>query len=153
MLGLAIEIAVQAHKGQVDKGGYPYILHPLHLMNQLMFDIELAIIAVLHDVVEDSQCTLKELHRLGLSERVILTLGLLTHQADDSYDEYIDKVATNLDAIRIKRKDLEHNSDITRLQGLRDKDLERMAKYHRAFMKLGKAKRAMQSDNDNKGGW
>ncbi len=144
MLGLAIEIAVAAHKGQVDKGGLPYILHPLHLMNQLMFDLELAIIAVLHDVVEDSQWSLEALKAQGFSPRVIAALDLLTHEKGDSYSEYIAKIATNLDAVRVKRKDLEHNSDITRLKGLRDKDLERMAKYHKAFMDLGEAKRRLQ---------
>lgn len=143
MLGLAIEIAVAAHKGQVDKGGYPYILHPLHLMNQLMFDLELAAIAVLHDVVEDSRWSLEALKAQGFTPRVITALGLLTHEKGDSYSEYIAKISTNLDAIRVKRKDLEHNSDITRLKGLRDKDLERMAKYHQAFMDLGEAKRRL----------
>lgn len=140
MLGQAIEIAVIAHKGQEDKGGFPYILHPLHLMNQMMFDIELAIIAVLHDVVEDSEWTIARLETEGFSLRVLNALTLLTHDGQDSYDEYIEKIATNLDAILVKRKDLEHNTDITRLKGLRPKDLERMAKYHRAFVRLGEAK-------------
>ncbi|MGB1237900.1 MAG: GTP pyrophosphokinase [Pseudomonadales bacterium] len=140
MLGLAIEIAVDAHRHQVDKGGLPYILHPLHLMNQLLFDVELAIIAVLHDVVEDSSWSIDMLIEQGFSHRVITALALLTHHPDDDYDCYIDKIATNLDAILVKRKDLEHNTDITRLKGLRPKDLERMAKYHRAFIRLGEAK-------------
>ena len=93
MLGLAIEIAVAAHKGQVDKGGFPYILHPLHLMNQLMFDLELATIAVLHDVVEDSKWSLEALKAQGFSARVIAALGLLTHHKGDSYSEYIAKMS------------------------------------------------------------
>jgi (p)ppGpp synthase/HD superfamily hydrolase len=151
MLGLAIEIAVEAHKGQEDKGGLPYILHPLHLMNQLMFDIELAIIAVLHDVVEDSEWTIEGLEGEGFSERVVSALVLLTHNPDDSYDEYIEKISTNLDAVLVKRKDLEHNTDVTRLKGLRPKDLKRMAKYHRAFIRLEEAKTAISSSESTRG--
>jgi len=151
MLGLAIEIAVEAHKGQEDKGGLPYILHPLHLMKQLMFDIELAIIAVLHDVVEDSEWTIEQLRDEGFSERVVSALALLTHNPDDSYDAYIEKIATSLDAVLVKRKDLEHNTDITRLKGLRPKDLKRMAKYHRAFIRLGEAKLTILSGQNGGG--
>ncbi len=142
-LGRAITIAVEAHKDQYDKGGRPYILHPLHLMDQLIFDTELAIIAVLHDVVEDSDWTIDNLYAEGFSTRVIKALGLLTHHPKDSYEAYIDDICMNFDAIRVKRKDLEHNSDITRLKGVRDKDLVRMKKYHNAFVRLGEAKRKM----------
>lgn len=141
MLAKAISIASQVHEKQFDKGGRPYILHPLHLMNQVLFDSELAIIAVLHDVVEDSDLTIEDLSETGFSERVTSALSLLTHSSEDSYEEYIDKIATNYDAIRIKRKDLEHNSDITRLKGVRPKDLARVEKYHKAFIQLGIAKK------------
>ena len=141
MLGRAISIAVTAHEGQFDKGGKPYILHPLHLMNQLMFDIELATIAVLHDVIEDSKITQSDLILLGFSSRVTVALGHLTHDAKDSYEEYIDKVALNYDAILVKRKDLEHNSCITRLKGVTEKDLARIEKYHKAFILLGEARK------------
>ena len=140
-----IEIAVDLHSGQYDKGGKPYILHPLHLMNQLMFDVELATIAVMHDVVEDSALSFEDLRALGFSDRVLSALELLTHSEDLTYDEYIERIKGNYDAIRVKRKDLEHNSDITRLKGIRDKDFERMKKYHRAFLVLGEAKKAHES--------
>ncbi len=140
-LAKAISIATTAHEGQFDKGGKPYILHPLHLMNQLMFDIQLATIAVLHDVVEDSLYTFDDLVAEGFSDRVLAALILLTHDDSDGYLEgYIPKICTNRDAIRVKRKDLEHNTDITRLKGIRDKDLERLRKYHTAFVMLGEAK-------------
>lgn len=140
MLGLAIEIAADAHSEQLDKGGKPYILHPLHLMNQLMYDPELAQIAVMHDVIEDSNFTLVVLLSHGFSRRVRTALQLLTHSPEDSYLEYIVKVGTSLDAITVKRKDLEHNSCITRLKGVTDKDLARAKKYHLAFLYLGKAR-------------
>lgn len=137
----AIGIAVGAHENQFDRGGNPYILHPLHLMNQLMYDKELAAIAVMHDVIEDSHhWDLINLRIFGFSDRVLTALDLLTHKEEDSYQQYIDKISTNYDAIRVKRKDLEHNSDITRLKGVKEKDLKRMEKYHKAFIQLGKAK-------------
>ena len=139
-LGKAIHIAVEAHRHQTDKGGMPYILHPLHLMNQCMFDLELAMIAVMHDVVEDSKITFGQLRGMGFTDRVVDALELLTHQDSETYEEYIDKICTNYDAIRVKRKDIEHNSDVTRLKGVRPKDLERIEKYHRAFLKLGEAR-------------
>lgn len=140
-LSQAIAIAANAHVKQLDKGGKAYILHPLHLMSQLLFDTELATIAVLHDVIEDSDITLSDLIEAGYSDRVTSALDLLTHKEGDSYQEYIELISTNYDSIRVKRKDLEHNSDITRLKGVRDKDLNRMKKYHDAFIFLGIAKR------------
>jgi len=143
-LARAVEIATEAHKGQFDKGGKPYILHPLHLMNQLLFDTQLAAIAVLHDVVEDSHWTLHDLKASGFSSRVISALLLLTHDEPFSYEVYVESICTNYDAIRVKRKDLEHNSDITRLKGVTTKDLKRIEKYHKAFLILGNAKRQFQ---------
>ncbi len=142
-LSLAIHIASDVHLDQFDKGGNPYILHPLHLMQQLLFDKELAAIAVLHDVIEDSAgaITIGFLRSEGFSERVLAALELLTHNEGQNYlESYIPSICTNYDAIRVKRKDLEHNSNITRLKGVRPKDLERIDKYHRAFILLGEAK-------------
>lgn len=143
-LSAAIVIAATAHDKQYDKGGKPYILHPLHLMNQLMFDTQLATIAVLHDVVEDSAITFGALKGDGFSERVIAALECLTHKESDTYPIYISIICGNYDAIRVKRKDLEHNSDITRLKGIEPKDLARMAKYHGAFVRLTEAKRTYE---------
>jgi len=141
-LGLAIKIAVMVHDGGTDRAGKPYILHPLHLMNQLMFDPELAAIAVLHDVVEDSNgnITIEDIEKNGFSTRVLSALILLTHDEYVSYEDYISLIASNYDAIRVKRKDLEHNSQITRLKGVTKKDIARMEKYHKAFIFLGEAK-------------
>ena len=141
-LGLAIAIAVDAHDGQYDKGGFPYILHPLHLMHKVMYDLQLATIAVLHDVIEDSngRFTIEKLRDLGFSERVLTALDLLTHKKGVPYEDYIEGIASNFDAMRVKRKDLEHNSDITRLKGITNKDHQRVQKYHKAFMRLSVAK-------------
>ena len=149
-LAKAIKIATIEHEGQFDKGGKPYILHPLHLMNQLLFDTQLATIAVLHDVVEDSVngVSIGSLMASGFSQRVCATLDLLTHKKGDNYlDNYIRKICTDYDAIRVKRKDLEHNSDITRLKGVTEKDLKRIEKYHAAFTMLGEAKKRLKTNN------
>ncbi len=141
-LMVAIGIATDAHHGQKDMSGMPYILHPIHLMHQLLFDLQLATIAILHDVVEDSkEWDIKRLRKTGFSERVLVALDLLTHVKDVPYMEYIEGIAGNHDAIRVKRKDLEHNSDITRLKGIRPRDIKRMEKYHKAFLYLGEAKK------------
>lgn len=140
-LALAISIAADAHYGQFDKGGKPYILHPLKLMNELLWDLQLATIAVLHDVEEDTGVSLVG---RGFSPRVMSALALLKHDSRDSYEDYIEKVCTNLDAITVKRKDLEHNSCITRLKGVTPKDLARVDKYHKAFVRLTEAKRNFQ---------
>ena len=141
-LDIAIRLASEQHFDQFDRGGKPYILHPLHLMNQLLFDTELATIAVLHDVVEDTLTTITDLSHIGFSRRVLDALSLLTHKKSQDYiKDYIEGISTNYDAIRVKRKDLEHNSDITRLKGIRQKDLDRLEKYHKAFLILGESKK------------
>ena len=112
-------------------------------MTQLLFDVELATIAVLHDVIEDSAgvYTIESLKHLGFTDRVLRALALLTHNKSDDYlDVYIVNMTKNYDAIRVKRKDLAHNSDITRLVGIREKDLARIAKYHQAYLMLEAAK-------------
>lgn len=143
-LSLAIEIAAHHHSGQYDKGGNPYILHPIHIMNELLFDKQLATIAVLHDVVEDTSMTIEALSSAGFSLRVINAIKCLTHVEDQSYDAYIEVICGNYDAIRVKRKDLEHNSNITRLKGITEKDLLRTEKYYKAFVLLSEAKRTFE---------
>jgi hypothetical protein len=140
-LAKAISIATQAHEGQYDKAGKPYILHSLHIMNELLFDTQLATIAVLHDVVEDSHYSFDELVIDGFSDRVLAALILLTHDDQCDYlDDYIPSVCTNYDAIKVKIKDIEHNCDITRLEVIEDSDLARLKKYHTAYGMLNEAK-------------
>lgn len=141
MLGKAIRIASTIFEPITDRGGHPYILHCLRVMNNLHTDDEeLKCIAILHDVPEDdprgAEVVLRELRLLGFSERVIKALDLLTHRKDIPYDEYIKALSFNEDARLVKLADLRDNSDITRLKGLRKKDLERMEKYHRSFIYL-----------------
>lgn len=139
MLTKAIAIAATRHEGQRDKGGKPYILHSLRVMNGMMHktdDEDILCAAVMHDVVEDCDETLDTIRAEGFSDRTIELLHLLTHWDDLSYDEYIKIISTDRDAANIKMEDLKDNSNITRLKGLRKKDFERMERYHRAYVYL-----------------
>lgn len=131
----AIQIATEAHAGQMGKDESPYILHPLRLMLKMSTDEE-RIVAVLHDVVEDTSVTFEDLRREGFSEAVLEVVRLLTHEAEISYEDYVERLKPHPLARKVKLADLEDNSDIRRLSGIEDKDLERLRKYHRAWMTL-----------------
>lgn len=131
MLSAAIRIATQAHDGQYDRGGMPYILHPLKVLHYCKSqDEEILCIAVLHDVVEDSSVSWADLREACMSERVISAVRALTKIPGQSYDEYREAVFSNRDAMLVKLADLRHNTDIRRLKGVTVKDRERMARYH-----------------------
>lgn len=138
MLDVAISIASQAFEGIRDKGDKPYILHCLYVMNEVahLGDEELMAIAILHDLVEDTEWTIDGLRKKGFSERVIHGINYLTHDRIVSYEDYIENIKRNDDAIIIKRADLRHNSDITRIKGVTNKDLLRIVKYHNAYISL-----------------
>lgn len=137
MLGKAVALAAKAHEDQTDRGGHAYILHPLRMMMRLRTsDEELMAIAVLHDVIEDTDLMIGMLSSLGYSDRVVAGVDALTRKDDESYDHFIKRCAANPDAKLVKREDLRDNSDITRLKGLRQKDFERLEKYSRAFIYL-----------------
>ena len=138
MLGRAIEIAATAHAGQTDKGGSPYILHPLWVMNRVKHLGEAYMtVAILHDVVEDTEWTFDMLLNEGFSHSITVPLVLLTHDGTmKSYDDYIKDLSSNSIATAVKMADLEHNSSILRLKGLRKKDFDRLEKYHRAYTYL-----------------
>lgn len=137
MLGRAIEIAATAHAGQVDKGGKPYILHPLWVMDRVRhLGEDYMIVAVLHDVIEDSSWTAKQLLEEGFDAEIVFSLSLLTHDKNVEYDTYIKHIALNSFAKAVKLRDLEHNTKVTRLKGLRKKDFDRLEKYHRAYTYL-----------------
>lgn len=144
MLGKAIALASEAFKNTKDKGGQPYILHCLRVMDNLHTkDEDLKIIAVLHDYIEDNfeedpERALKILSECGFSMRVVQALNLLTHRKLTPYDDYIKAISFNTDATKVKLADLKDNSDITRLKGLTKKDFDRMEKYHRSFIYLSK---------------
>ena len=127
----AIELAVKAHFGQLDKAGMPYILHPLWLMYQFE-TLEMMITAVLHDTIEDSELSLADLRREGFSAPIIEAVDALTHRASESYDAYLQRVQENAIARRVKLADLEHNMDLRRIDQVTHADLKRLEKYHKA---------------------
>ena len=137
MLGKMLVLATNAHAGQFDRGGNPYILHPLKVMHYLKtVDEELMCIALGHDVVEDTGTTFQQLREVGMSERVIEGIRSLTKIPGQTYKEYKEGVFANDDAMRVKMADLRHNTDIRRLKGVTEKDIARMAKYHQFFLEI-----------------
>jgi (p)ppGpp synthase/HD superfamily hydrolase len=132
----AIELAVEKHKGQVDKGGAPYILHPLFIMTRMDTETE-KIVAVLHDIIEDTELTFKDLKNYGFSDEVLNALEYLTRRNDEDYFSYIERIKNNPIAIKVKLADLEHNMDLRRIKNLTDQDVIRsVKKYKRAWDEL-----------------
>lgn len=137
MLNKMLVLATTRHAGQFDRGGNPYILHPLKVMYYLKSnDEELQCIALAHDLVEDTDTTYDELRSMGFTNRVIDGIAALTKLPGESYDQYKERVKANPDAIKVKMADLRHNTDIRRLKGVTEKDLARVEKYHRFYMEL-----------------
>jgi len=131
----AVAIAALAHRGQHDKAGAPYLLHPLRLL--LRMNSEAAMMAaVLHDVIEDTDWTLEQLREAGFPEAVLDAVDGLTRRSSESYDAFIDRLSQNPIARQVKIADLEDNMNLQRLGQLSPKDLERLEKYHRAWRKL-----------------
>ena len=137
LLGNVLVLATNAHAGQFDKGGTPYILHPLKVMHYLKTDDEeLQCIAILHNVIEDTKTTWEDLREIGCSDRILDAVKCLTKMPGQTYDEYKKNIFVNLDAMRVKLCDLRHNTDIRRLKGITDKDADRMMKYNRFYLEL-----------------
>lgn len=131
-LEIALQIAVNAHFGQVDKAGKPYIFHPLRVMNSVD-SVDEKIVAILHDVVEDTPITFKNLSDSGIPMEIINVLSLLTHNKSTDYMDYIACLSTNEIARTVKLADLNDNRDLSRLLNVTDKDLERVKKYKLAY--------------------
>lgn len=131
---LASKIAYKAHEGQTDKAGVPYIFHPIHIAEQMDSE-ESCIVALLHDVIEDSNITLEILSKY-FNDDIITALRVLTKKENDDYVMYIKRVKTNKLATKVKIKDLEHNRDLTRLDEVTDKDRKRSLKYWQAIRYL-----------------
>jgi (p)ppGpp synthase/HD superfamily hydrolase len=137
-LSKAIKIAAIAHDGQTDKGGSPYILHPLRVMLNLGEDESEAIqiCAVLHDVIEDTSITLDDLKQEGFSEEVLTALECLTKRENENYDDFISRVLTNKTACMVKMGDLADNMKLTRIPNPTDKDRKRIEKYRKAYKRI-----------------
>lgn len=131
----ALQLCFEIHKNQVDKSGLPYVFHPYHLAEQ-MDDEESILVALLHDVVEDSEITFEDLEKYGFSENVMDAIKRLTHTNPVDYDDYIEKIKMNPIAVKVKLADLRHNSDLNRLEKVSQKDLKRAERYQKAIERL-----------------
>jgi (p)ppGpp synthase/HD superfamily hydrolase len=140
-LTIAINIANTGHAGQKDRGGQPYILHCLWVM-QRQLTVNRKICAVVHDVVEDTTVTLNDLRNAGLSERQVITVDLLTRRKHESSRRYINRILAasgtveGQDAIAIKIDDTIHNCDLRRLLEVTDKDREQVVRRMEILAKL-----------------
>ena len=131
---LALQIAKEAHAGQVDKAGKDYILHPITVASYMDTDVEKTI-AYLHDVLEDTGVTVDEL-RNHFSNEIVDTVITLTHRKDESYFEYIQRISKSKLAKKVKVADLLHNLDITRIKEPTKQDYERLEKYKKTILYL-----------------
>jgi len=128
----AMEICYRAHEGQLDKGGMPYVFHPLHVAEQ-MEDEYSTCVALLHDTVEDGGIELSELSEADFPEEIVKTVDALTRREDEPYMEYIERLKGNSLAVKVKLADLSHNSDMSRLNIITRWDMERKEKYEKAI--------------------
>lgn len=132
-----LSIVCEAHKGQYDKAGKPYVFHCLKVMHYISSDDEeLMCIALGHDLLEDTSVSSRMLLDAGFSERVVDGILNLTKRDGQSYDNYKQQVLHSRDAMRVKLCDLRHNSDIRRLKGVTEKDVARIAKYHKFYLEI-----------------
>ena len=128
----ALKISFDAHKNQVDKSGMPYVYHPFHLAEQMNDELSTCV-ALLHDVVEDTDITLDDIKSKGFSDEVIEALSLMTHNDGVPYLDYVRAMKDNPIARKVKLADLAHNSDLARLDKVDDKAIERVNKYKQAM--------------------
>ena len=132
MVDLALSIARKTHEGQLDKAGVDYIEHPIYVASQVDTEEEKAV-ALLHDVIEDSPVSAEELLQAGLPETVVTAVHVLTKKKEQDYQTYLETVKKNPLARVVKLADLKHNSDLSRLSSITEKDRERLKKYKKAI--------------------
>ena len=124
----ALKLSFEAHKDQLDKSGMPYVFHPFHLAEQMETEEE-TIVALLHDVVEDSDYSFEDIKGMGFSDDGVEASGLMTHNEAVPYMDYVAKIKSNPLAAAVKLKDLLHNSDLSRVETVDVKAIKRVQKY------------------------
>ena len=128
----AMKLMFEKHKNQRDKSDIPYVFHPFHVAESMDDEVSTTV-ALLHDIVEDTDVSIEELTKMGFPNEVTDALKLMTHDKSDDYFDYIKKIATNPIARKVKLSDLKHNSDLSRLSEVTEKDLERVEKYKKSI--------------------
>ncbi|CAM4169626.1 HD domain-containing protein [Saccharibacillus endophyticus] len=144
-LARAIALAAQYHEGQTDKGGRPYVFHPLRLMLKALTEEE-QIAAVLHDTIEDTDLTLDDLRKEGFSDEIVEAIDRLSRREEETYHEFILRIKENRLAARVKILDLQDNMDLTRIKKPSEKDQKRLLKYSRALDTLLSHDEAQEAD-------
>ncbi len=129
---IALKLCFEAHKEQVDKSGMPYVFHPFHLAEQMNTE-ETTIVALLHDLVEDTDYTIEDLVDMGFDKSITDAIALMTHADNVAYMDYVRAIKDNPIAKTVKLADLKHNSDLTRLEIVDEKALSRREKYLKAI--------------------
>ena len=128
----AMRIAFEAHKGQADKNGMPYIYHPIHLAEQMSDEVATCV-ALLHDVIEDTDMTFEQMEAAGFTPEIIAALRVMTHDENVPYMDYVAEIKKNAIATKVKLADLKHNSDLTRLDYVDETAMIRVEKYKKAI--------------------
>ena len=127
----AMKLCYEAHKDQVDKTGVPYVFHPFHVAEQMTSEAS-TIVALLHDVVEDTDYTLDDIAAAGFGKEIVDAVALMTHEDDVPYLDYVAKLKDNPIAREVKLADLAHNSDQSRLGEIDEETRQRLEKYEKA---------------------
>ncbi|MBR3344926.1 MAG: bifunctional (p)ppGpp synthetase/guanosine-3',5'-bis(diphosphate) 3'-pyrophosphohydrolase [Solobacterium sp.] len=128
----AIRLIFRAHAGQTDKCGLPYVCHPLHVAESMEDEVTCTA-ALLHDVVEDTDVTFEDLAEMGFTPEVIRIVRLLTHDPEVPYMDYVRRIKEDPQAAKVKLSDLRHNCDLTRIDHVAQRDLDRVKKYKAAM--------------------
>ena len=131
----AMKLCFEAHKDQLDKSGMPYVFHPFHVAEQMTDEVT-TIVALLHDLVEDTDYKLDDIAAMGFGQDVVDALALMTHDKNVPYLDYVAKIKDNPIAKAVKLADLAHNSDLTRLDVIDEKTRKRLEKYKTAIALL-----------------
>ncbi len=147
MTKAALKLCFEAHKDQLDKSGMPYVFHPFHVAEQMNTEEEICV-ALLHDVMEDTDYTADDIRAIGMSEPVMEALLLLTHDPSVAYMEYVTALSDNPLARKVKMADLRHNMDVNRFDQMTEYDTTRREKYTQAYMLLKQAELLQEGDPD-----
>ena len=131
----AIQLAVEAHRGQRDRHGHPYILHPLRVMFRLETETD-RIVGVLHDVIEDTSYTEDDLRKMGYSEEILKALDSVTRREGEAYEEFVLRSKANSIGRRVKLADTEDKMDVRRMGQITPKEAERLERHRKAWMVL-----------------
>ena len=129
---MALKLCFEAHKEQIDKSGMPYVFHPFYVAEQMKTE-ETTIVALLHDLVEDTEYTMDDLIKMGFDKAITDAIALMTHAENLDYMDYIRMIKENPIARTVKLADLKHNSDLTRLDTIDESALSRKEKYLKAI--------------------